>query len=211
MVAEQVDRLVANYVAGTLPTPMRVLIESHLELKPESRVMADVLEAMAGDALEEIEAENLSDRSSMLEAVLASPSPPAERAVQVHSGGVFPRALRSFLGFDLDEVRWKTRLPGYKAYDIGTFDGLSASLFWFRPGRVVPAHTHSGAEVSLVLCGAFSDGEGHFRRGDVAIADDDIDHRPRADAGEPCIGFQVNEGPQILTGPFVERMRDLIG
>ena len=46
MVAEQVDRIVANYVAGTLPTPMRVLVESHLELKPESRVMADVLEAM---------------------------------------------------------------------------------------------------------------------------------------------------------------------
>ena len=34
MVANQIDTLLANYVAGVLPTPVRVLVESHLQLKP---------------------------------------------------------------------------------------------------------------------------------------------------------------------------------
>ncbi len=214
MVAEQVDRLLANYVAGTLPAPMRVLVESHLELKPDSRAVADVLEAMAGNALETMQADDLTDRSGMLQTVLAS-HPPRHQAKPLREETakhpVFPAALRDFIGYDLDGVPWKTRLPGYKSHDLGTIDGVSSSLFWFRPGRTVPAHTHHGTEVSLVLCGAFSDEGERFARGDVSIADDDIDHRPHADPGEPCIGFQVVEGPLKLTGPFVQRLRDLIG
>ena len=214
MAAEQVDRLLANYVAGTLPAPMRVLVQSHIELKPDSRAVAEVLETMAGRALETIETDDLSDRAGMLEAVLSSQPPLRQekpRRADPTGKPVFPEAMRDFLGYDLDQVPWKTRLPGYKSCDLGTIDGVSASLFWFRPGRRVPAHTHHGTEVSLVLCGAFSDGDGHFARGDVSIADDDVDHSPHADDGEPCIGFQVIEGPLKLTGPFVQRLRDLIG
>jgi putative transcriptional regulator len=35
---DTIDSLLARYVAGTLPTPARVLVEAHLELKPKNRI-----------------------------------------------------------------------------------------------------------------------------------------------------------------------------
>lgn len=210
MVANQIDTLLANYVAGVLPTPVRVLVESHLQMKKGNQAVTELLEGMAGETLEEFETEQLSDRNALLQSIFSAPAPSVSARPEPQAG-VFPPALRDFLGFDLDGVPWKTRLPGYKAYDLGDVEGLEVSLFSFRPGRVVPAHTHSGTELSLVLGGGFSDELGHFAAGDISIADAEVDHRPVADPGEPCIGFQVIEGSLKLTGPLVQRLRDLIG
>jgi len=35
---DTLDSLLARYVAGTLPTPARVLVEAHLELKPQNLI-----------------------------------------------------------------------------------------------------------------------------------------------------------------------------
>jgi len=50
------------------------------------------------------------------------------------------------------------------------------------------------------LKGGFSDIMGHYRRGDIAVADGDVDHRPRADNGGDCICFAVTDAPVRLTG-----------
>jgi putative transcriptional regulator len=52
-----------------------------------------------------------------------------------------------------------------------------------------------------VLRGGFSDVSGHYMRGDIAIADEDVDHKPVADADEDCICFAVTDAPLKLTGP----------
>jgi putative transcriptional regulator len=73
----------------------------------------------------------------------------------------------------------------------------------------MPSHTHEGSEITLVLRGGFSDATGHYRRGDIAIADSEVDHRPRADEDEDCICFAVTDAPLRLTGPvarFVQRL-----
>ena len=76
------------------------------------------------------------------------------------------------------------------------------------PGRVMPSHTHDGSEVTLVLRGGFSDPTGHYRRGDIAIADRDLDHHPRADDDEDCICFAVIDAPLRLTGPLAPLVAD---
>jgi hypothetical protein len=59
---------------------------------------------------------------------------------------VFPKALYDFVGFDADDVPWRTRMPGFKEYDMGEIEGCHVNLFWIKPGRTVPAHTHEGSE-----------------------------------------------------------------
>ncbi|WP_430512493.1 hypothetical protein [Pannonibacter phragmitetus] len=39
-------------------------------------------------------------------------------------------------------------------------------------------------------------------RGDLAFADDHVDHKPIADDDEDCICFAVTEGHLRLTGPL---------
>jgi putative transcriptional regulator len=51
----------------------------------------------------------------------------------------------------------------------------------------VPDHGHNGLELTLVLQGAFRDETGRFGVGDVEVADDDLEHTPIAEEGDPCI------------------------
>jgi putative transcriptional regulator len=75
----------------------------------------------------------------------------------------------------------------------------------------MPSHTHHGVEVTLVLQGSFSDPLGRYMRGDIAIADDEIDHKPVAGSEQDCICFAVTEGPVRLTGPVARLFNRLIG
>jgi len=208
---DTIDALLARYVAGTLPAPARVLVEAHLELKAENRSRVRDLEAMAGQELMQTEPVALEDRDCMLSAVLGSQAPGVAGIRDDHPARVFPKALYDFVGFDAADVPWRTRMPGFKEYDLGDIEGCHVNLFWIRPGRVVPAHTHKGSELSLVLDGAFSDVRGHFGRGDISVADETVDHRPKADSGQPCIGFAVMDAPLKLTGSFRQMIGDIIG
>jgi putative transcriptional regulator len=77
-----------------------------------------------------------------------------------------------------------------------------ASLLWIRAGQAMLSHTHSGLEATLVLKGGFADIHGHYERGDIAVADETVDHKPVADDTEDCICFVVSEGHVKLTGPI---------
>ncbi|WP_299862943.1 ChrR family anti-sigma-E factor [uncultured Hoeflea sp.] len=210
---DTIDSLLARYVAGTLPAPARVLVEAHLELKPENRIKVTNLEAMAGLALMEIEPVALGNRDAMLAAVLQSELPTGTTG-DVRANGdqtVFPKALIDFVGFDAADVPWRTRMPGYREYDLGDIDGCHVNLFWIKPGRTVPAHTHEGSELSLVLDGDFTDARGFYARGDISVADDSVDHRPCAGRDRPCIGLAVMDAPLKLTGSFRQMIGDIIG
>ena len=153
--------------------------------------------------LEEVSPVPLENRDAMLAAIFASPpseriaaAPPPPRKTRL------PAALADFIGKDIADLAWKTKLPGLREYKVAEMDGCSASLLWIRAGMAMPTHTHHGTELTLVVEGGFRDGEGHYVRGDVAFADDEVDHRPVADEGEDCICFAVTEGSLRLTGPI---------
>ena len=209
---DTVDALMAHYVAGSLPEPARVLVESHLEMKPDHRGLVKDLELLAGEALEQTPATPVADRDRRLAAIFAS-TPPGEIKTTVMTAptkSVFPAPLRNLVGFDVENVPWRTKLPGFKEYTID-IDGCEVSLMWIRPGRTLPAHTHKGIELTLILDGAFFDSRGRYGVGDISVADDSIDHRPVAKTDRPCIAFSVLDAPIKLTGSFRQIIGDLIG
>jgi putative transcriptional regulator len=209
---DTVDALMARYAAGILPEPARVLVEAHLEMQSINRSKVAGYETVAGGILESTEPVSLTSRDTVLKAVFsASPFSMAEPTPAQPAHALFPKAIRDFAGIDADEIRWKRKLPGLKEYSLGKIDGCDVSFFWLKPGRVVPAHTHEGYELSLVLDGAFNDTRGRFARGDISVADESIDHRPMAEAERPCIGFAVSQAPFKLTGSWRQLLGDMIG
>jgi putative transcriptional regulator len=204
-----IDALLARYVAGALPRPARVLVESHLEIKSENRAYVADLEGLAGEALEVVDLTPVSDRRGRLEAVFAAPEL-AGIAPRQKSPSSFPRALRDFAGFDVGDVPWRTKLPGFRVHDFGEVDGCEMSLFWIRPGRALPSHTHLGSELTLILEGSFTDDIGHYERGDISIADETVDHRPVAGKERPCIALAVTDAPLKFTGPLFRRLADIL-
>lgn len=118
-----------------------------------------------------------------------------------------PLSLRRFVGRDVEDLEWRT-LSGVKQSVIAAGDFGEASIFRIRAGKRTPAHGHQGLEVTLVLKGGFSDGYGQYRRGDICVADESVEHQPIADPDEDCAAFMVRAAPMKLVGT-VDRMIQL--
>ncbi len=208
---EAVDALLAAYGAGSLDPSLHALVGSHLILKPQSRRFVTALEELAADHLTEITPEPLSRRDERLAEIFASEPAPRMAAPAAKGSDLLPAPLRHYLGRGLNDIHWRTKIPGVKEYRIEDKGRGDASLLWVRAGRRMPSHTHEGSEVTLVLQGGFSDVTGHYGRGDIAIADNDLDHKPVSDEGVDCLCFAVTDAPLHLTGPFGRVLDRLFG
>ncbi len=212
-----------EYTAGALPEPVAMLAATHLALCTDCRSTHSVLESAGGALLEE----SLSDSSQALsqsegidgirDAVFAQLDTPQPDPID-HSRNspgpdlVIPRPLRDYLGGGLDDVQFRRISPALEVVDIlPDYPEISTRLMKIAAGKAMPRHSHDGSEYTLVLDGGFSDGDVSFHRGDVAIADEHIDHTPVAEEGTDCICLAVNFAPVRLTGalgrllnPFVK-------
>lgn len=201
------DAFLLDYAAGNTSEAVSLLIATHLALCPECRARAEELEALGGAMLESL-APTAVDHDA-LSAVLArldasdevEPSvlaPPANDEGQVPS---IPMPLRGYLNAEPDALTWQPVIRGLEEYELDA-GGAKTKLLRIKPGASMPQHTHEGRELTLVLEGSYDDEIGHFGRGDVAILDDDHDHRPIAGPGQDCICLTVIDAPLRLTGRF---------
>ncbi len=210
---DAVSGILAEYALGGLSAPARVLVESHLELSPKSEAWLSDLDAVSavvskGDAkssphvLDAIEPVRFKDADASFAAIMAR--------IEQGTATSTPKALEQFLGMAISDVPWKKVMPGLAEYRMPDVDGSEVSLLRIDGGKAMPVHTHHGSEVTLVLQGGFADGNGHYGVGDIAYADDDVNHKPVADAGEVCICFAVVDAPVELTGPIGRLMNQFI-
>ncbi len=192
------EALLAAYAAGQLPCAAHALVAAHLEISPENRVfVASLEESLAKEFSVDRPCCEIRKREARLDAIFCCD----QQAHKAPCDSDIPRALRHFLGRCVDEMPYRTVLPGIRECRIEGEGGMNAMLYRIAPGKKIPQHSHEGTEITLVLRGGFSDGTGHYVRGDIAIADEDVDHIPVADKGEECVCFAVLDAPLRLTGP----------
>jgi putative transcriptional regulator len=205
------DNLLASYVAGALPAPLQHLVGAHLELKDDNRGFVAGLEDMAGSAMERQDGIVLHDRDARLAAIFNTADGADVAVAPATKDRILPAALAALVPYNSDSIPWRTKMPGYKECSLGVIDGCEVNLLWIRPGRKMPDHTHEGSEITLVLDGAFSDSNGRYGRGDIALADEDVDHSPVAENDRPCICLAITDAPLRLTGSYRQIFSDFIG
>lgn len=66
---------------------------------------------------------------------------------------------------------------------------IHSSLLHISPGGGVPAHTHKGFELTVLLNGSFSDEHGEYNQGDFIMLDKTDQHYPVSEKG--CLCFTV--------------------
>jgi putative transcriptional regulator len=203
------EALFAQYALGQLRSPAHALIAAHLELKADNRRFVADLEAVASVELDALTPVPLSSRDERLNAIFARTDDRTPSRVAAPS--IIPPSLQRFAGTDADLIPWKSVLPGFREWELGQEDGCDMHMFWIKPGRKMPTHTHEGTELFLVLDGSFSDDSGHYGPGDISIADENVNHRPIAGMERPCIGFSVTDAPLRLTGSLSEKIGMLFG
>ncbi|HEY0838367.1 MAG TPA: ChrR family anti-sigma-E factor [Azospirillum sp.] len=202
------DALLMEYAGGCLGEPAALVLATHLALCPGCRHSVAELETVGGALLDELEPESVSTccrnavfaRLDEAEETARPVRRPTAAAVRRPNGApLLPQPLRRYVG-DLERLRWRSRLPGLQIADIPLGNG-TAQLVRMRGGVAVPRHSHDGLELAVILQGGFTDQLGHFLRGDVAVGDDSVDHKPVADT-EGCLCLSVTLGRLRLTGPL---------
>ncbi len=205
------DALLASYAAGSLSRPLHSLVACHLALKADNRSFVGSLEHLVASDLADAPATiAVAARDSRL-AVIFDADDAAPAFSHAEPGASFlPEPLSNYLGQSYESLPWRNVMPGLKEVQFDHAPGCEASMLWIKAGRAMPAHTHSGMEVTLVLKGSFEDSSGFYGRGDMSVVDSDVDHKPVAGRDEDCICFAVSEGPVKLTGPIARLFQKLI-
>jgi putative transcriptional regulator len=189
------DQLLMAYAAGQLPEAFNLVVATHVSLCDECRSRLGAFDAVGGALMEEID--EISMGEAALEAALARIDglPQATRAEPLKPAGIFPAPLADYIGGDLTAVRWQRIGGGVKQAILPTGPDASARLLYIPAGKAVPDHGHRGMELTLVLQGAFADDNARFDRGDVEIADEELEHTPVALAGLDCICLAATDAP----------------
>ncbi|MAI50505.1 MAG: anti-sigma factor [Rhodobiaceae bacterium] len=189
------ESLVAQYAAGDLGYGMSVLMASYITLSPAARDQYRALEQLNGILLDEAEQSDV--KEDALDAIMArlDEPEPEEQNVSVQENQDLPAALRELLDVSVEDADWRFAYPGVKQVKLPFGDnGETVKLLKIKPGKAAPRHTHKGIEATLVLRGAFRDGNRLYERGQLALADQHIQHRPRAEGIEDCICLAVTDG-----------------
>lgn len=200
------SELLLDYASGTLAEGPALLVATHLAYSEAARADVAALEAAAGEMLQAMPAETLDDDAlartlaRIDEAPPPAPTTASPDAAARVVGTAIPTILRRYLPGD---ARWRPALGGIEEIELPLADkSYRATLMRIGAGRGLPVHRHAGSEYTLVLAGGFADGRERFDRGDICVADPAVEHKPVADADQPCLCLVVAEAPVVLTGFF---------
>lgn len=193
------DQLLMAYAAGQLPEAFNLVVATHVSLCDECRARAGSFDAVGGALLEEAE-EIAMGEDALARALARIESPPQALPKPKRASGVFPAPLADYVGGDLSAVRWRRVGGGVKQAILPTGKDATARLLFIPAGTAVPDHGHRGMELTLVLQGAFADANDQFGRGDVEIADEEMEHTPVALAGQDCICLAATDAPLRFRG-----------
>ncbi|WP_132464011.1 ChrR family anti-sigma-E factor [Rhodovulum marinum] len=201
------DDLLMGYAAGTLPEAFSLVVATHVSLCDECRARLAGYEAVGGAVLEEAPDCAMAEDSFAATMRLIAEMPADER-IETDGAAVdhlFPKPLRDYVGGDVEAVHWKSVAGKVRQAVLPTSRDASVRLLYIPAGMAMPDHGHKGTELTMVLQGAFQDEDGLFARGDVEVADEEMEHTPVAAPGPDCICLVATDAPLKFSG-FLPRI-----
>lgn len=194
------DETLASHASGSLDEARRFVVAVHLASCASCRKSVAAMQTIGGAFLDT--AAPLAMAPNALQDVLAKLDVAPGIAKDLHVPGGLPENLIGELLRDPEQGRWTFAGPGLRMQSLYRPNGDGARLFMLKaaPGLNLPNHTHTGAELTLVLKGAFTHSKGRFGPGDCEDADDSDVHMPVVEPGETCVCLVAMEGQLKLRG-----------
>ena len=189
----------ADYAAGTLNEGRSLVVATHLAMCAHCRGFVSALEVVGGQLLEQGEPVAMSEGAAAraLDNIAHGPresiTPPQAKPI------IWSAEQESLLGYDLGPWRWISPGLHYRAVNVPAGD-TRVFMLKAKPGLRIPAHSHTGTELTTILKGAFIHEGGRYAAGDCDDADHEVGHSPVIDEGDECICLVAMQGQIKLTG-----------
>ncbi len=215
-----------QFAAGELPDSISVIVASHVEMCPQCQKVVELenellakqafdsetsdLSGSFGDSvvLDSLQVED--EFATMIASITSDNSTPhaatcskADNELIVNGKTIsLPRALSSIRLKEWSGIGKVSR----SRLDLDD-DNLRASLLHIDVGGQVPAHTHKGFEITLLLQGSFKDEMGTYKQGDFVWLNGEHTHNPISEEGCICLtvssdALHFTEGVSKLFNPI---------
>ncbi|MDA0361758.1 MAG: ChrR family anti-sigma-E factor [Proteobacteria bacterium] len=201
------DTIMMAYSTGALPEAYSLVVACHVSFCSECRCALEGFDALGGAVLEQTRKSELSEGALSATLDLIANTPAVETPKK-YAPSDFPAPLQEYVGGGSNRVQWRKIGGGMKQAILPIEGETNARLLYIPAGMAVPDHSHNGPEMTMVLQGAFSDEVDRFARGDVEFGDEDLSHKPVADAGQDCICLVATDAPLKFKG-LIPRMLQL--
>jgi putative transcriptional regulator len=200
-----------SFAAASLPESLAAVVAAHVSMCPHCRRVLHDLDHV-GAAL--MSASRCDDTESpALRKAVPDPRAPAAPQPPLPQGERLPAPIALTYGLAMARIPWRRLGPGiwHHRLPLRRKEDGDLRLLRIQPGRTMPDHGHGGAELTLVLEGAYSDATGRYRRGDVQDVDEGIEHRPVVDPGAECICLIASERPAKFKSLISRLLQPLTG
>jgi putative transcriptional regulator len=202
------ESLLMDYAAGTLDAARELVIGAHVASCETCAQEIALMETVGGAMLESLQPAPTSPEAlAMVLGRIERPEPASPPPVDQKPDWI--RVPSAVLEAAKTRRRWAA--PGVWVAPItGDRKGVRAYLLRIGKGMSVPYHTHRGAELVVVLKGAYADGDTCHRAGDFAENALELVHQPEATRDGECICLIAADGALVprdwigrLFQPFV--------
>lgn len=204
------DATLMSFAAGSLPEALAAVVSAHVAMCPLCAGEVRRMETI-GTALFAGLAPTTVQRPAAVMAVRRAEADQDEiKSRDYDLPDDVPAGLAHLIGRDLDRVAWRALGLGVWHFRLPSRSG-DLRLLKVGPGRRMPEHGHGGAELTLLLRGAYSDETGTYRPGDIADLDQDVIHKPVSDPTDGCICLIASEKPARFKGLIPRMVAPLSG
>jgi putative transcriptional regulator len=214
------DNLLTEYSSGSLANALGVIVCAHLQtclhcrkrVEQLNKLGAAILNQSIAEAVQSESFEQLMTRirsQNSETGVKDKTSGPLEKPQELHSTYAndpllkqVPKVIAKLLPSD-GKLKWKRVSAALKTAGLKTGQSEYEVAFQrISSGGKVVEHDHGGLEVTMVLCGSFSDEDGVYNKGDFLVRNPGEVHRPTATQNQDCLCISVVEAPVKITGLF---------
>lgn len=189
------EAILTDYASGAMRPAFAVVVSAHLETCAHCRSTLRGLEALGGEMIDSLPESPMSDEAlnRVMAGIERPADAPAPAAPPVAERIPFGREVWIGPGMGLRKAKMK---GGDLLYQLRLPAGIGT----------IP-HGHNGVEYTVVLKGAFVDGNQRFGPGDFAEMVEEIEHTPHVTPEGECICLIVSEKPlraTTLLGRFIQ-------
>jgi len=200
--------LLKQYVQGDLPASVAVIVASHVEMCSDCQSSVALMsEQVASEAFElETDSNDFVPSEEIMSADMLSDQQDdqdLDMLAEIMDLPVDEQVVMAKCPAELDIAGEQITLPtAINSIAMAEWKGIGKisrarlnlddderrmSLLHIDKGGAVPAHTHKGFEITLLLQGSFSDEMGEYQRGDFIWLDGEHTHNPISEQGCVCL------------------------
>jgi putative transcriptional regulator len=201
-----------SFSAGTCDEAFSATIAGHLAFCPVCRAIVQRLDGIGGALLATHDEAPMSDKA--LDRLLAAADPHAvEHLTHPSLREELPLPLISYFPGGLQGVSWRIACVGVYVADVKLHSDSPSRLKLMRlqSGHRSEEHGHDGQELMLVLTGAYSDGFGTYKVGDIADLGTNSEHAPKGESREDCVCLVAVGGSLSYPSPAARLIAPFLG